>query len=198
MSGPPVARCLLALVTLMIAIVALGSGPAHAHGPEGEMTVIVAEPAGASEIELEVGILYTNDQELAEEATVTATLTGPDGTVVGPVELPRRSGATYAATVPVPTPGSWAIAVESAAPAASATTVVEVTGQAPATSAAPTSSAAPTTTATTATASSVAAVPAAQTEPSSGTPWAVIAVGVAIVIGAGIAISLWAQRPDRA
>ena len=198
MRTPSVARFLLILATLLTALVALGAGAAHAHGADGEMTVIAAEPVGATEIAVELGILYTNDQELAEEAVVTATLTGPDGAVVGPVDVPRRSGATYAATVAVPAPGAWTIALASVTPTSSATTVVEVTGEAPAASAAPTTTTSTAGTATTTTPASVTSTaPVAPTEPSSGTPWAIIVVGVVIVIGAGVAVSLWAKAPGR-
>src|SRR5690606_29076957 len=95
MSARPVAplTLLLACLTLVLA----PAGPAGARGAEGAMTVIRAEQTGPGRAEVELGLLYANDNEVAEEATVTVTATGPGGEVVGPVPAPRTTGARYLA-----------------------------------------------------------------------------------------------------
>ncbi len=126
-------------------------GPAWAHSPTGDMTVTKAQQVGPDRVEVQVGITYTNDSDLATEATVTATLTGPGGATVGPVPLPLvgPNSSLYGAGITVPTAGDWAVQVTSTEPAASATGTVSVAAQAAATSSvAPTTvagSAAPTT-----------------------------------------------------
>jgi hypothetical protein len=119
-----------ALVTVVVAL-AVWPSPVGAHSDDGVMTVLTAEQAGPGAVRLEVGLVYANDDDLAEEATVGATLTGPDGASVGPVELPRISGARYGADVEVPGPGDWSVAFVSEEPVAEAAATVEVadTGQ---------------------------------------------------------------------
>lgn len=135
--GPRRSAAPLALL-LAVAVVVLGPGalPAGAHGDEGELTLTRAEQSGPSTVEVEVGIVYANDGHLAQGATVTATLTGPDGATVGPVTLTRTGETTslYAATVDVTAPGDWSVAVTSTEPTGSTSgSVTVVEGFAPAT-----------------------------------------------------------------
>lgn len=101
--------------------------PAEGHGAEGTMSVLSATAAGGT-VALEVGVLYANDQEPAEEAEVTATLTGPGGTTIGPVALTQAAEGSgrYTASVPVPSSGSWTVTFAATEPAAAATAIVEV------------------------------------------------------------------------
>jgi hypothetical protein len=139
---------LLLTAVLALGITVVGASAASAHGEEGVMEVLTAEVAAPMEVSVEVGVLYANDDDLAEEATVTVVATGADGTSVGPVDVPRREDAVYATTFAVPTAGSWSLAFTSTGPTATATAEVEVTEDVT-TTAAPTtdspSTAAPTT-----------------------------------------------------
>lgn len=122
-----IARSLALVGCLFLALVLVGTPPAGAHDDEGQMTVTTAEQVDPSRVVLEVGIVYTNDGHPAETATVTATLTGPDGQVVGPVDLARHDGTSlYRAEIDVPVPGSWTAAVTSTEPAATAEATLEV------------------------------------------------------------------------
>jgi hypothetical protein len=118
----------VAVVACLVPVLLAGSR-AEAHSDDGVMTVTRTEQVGADQVRLEVGIVYANDQEPAEDATVTATLTGPAGEVVGPIELPRTTGALYGAQVQVPVLGNWSVAVGSTTPAAEATAAFEVISQ---------------------------------------------------------------------
>jgi len=117
---------LLLIGSLAVGLVA-SPNPAAAHGDEGTMEVLVAEAQSPTEIYVEVGLLYANDDDLATEATVTVTATGPEGRTVGPLDVPVLEDARYATTVTVPGAGDWALAVSSTGPTASATATVEVT-----------------------------------------------------------------------
>lgn len=136
------------LLAVTVAVIGVGALPAGAHGAEGELTLTKADQTGPTTVEIEVGIVYANDGHLAEDATVSATLTGPDGATVGPVELTRTGEATslYAASVDVTGVGEWSVAVTSIEPAGTTSgsvTVVEgfapttTTPEAPATTAPP-------------------------------------------------------------
>lgn len=105
-----------ALATL--ALFAVAAPGASAHGDEGDMELTRLEQTGPNRVEVEVGIVYSNDGHLAEGATVTATLTRDDGTAVGPVDLPRRGegSSLYGASVDLPAPGQWALSVTSTEP----------------------------------------------------------------------------------
>lgn len=125
---------LLATVTALTLFV--GVGTASAHGDEGELTVTKLEQVGPTSVAIEAGIVYEGDGHLAEDATVTATLIGPGGATVGPVQLTRTGESTslYAATVEVPATGDWSVEVTSTEPAAEATQAIAVTEQAAAAS----------------------------------------------------------------
>lgn len=93
-----------------------GAGTAAAHGDEGEVTLTRLE-ATATTVEIEVGIVYEGDGHLAENANVIASLTGPEGAAVGPLQLERTGETTslYAVSTEV-TPGDWAVQVTSTEP----------------------------------------------------------------------------------
>lgn len=114
-------------LTMVLGVAVVGTPTAAAHGDEGSMTVLVVADAGGSTVHLEVGLVYTNDGEHAGAAQVTATLTGADGTVVGPVPVPHVGGESkFAADVPVPSPGTWSVALESTGPAATSAANVDI------------------------------------------------------------------------
>lgn len=140
---------LLSLLAVLAVVLLVGASPAAAHGDEGELTLTKVEQTGPTTVSIEVGIVYEGDGHLAEDATVSATLTGPDGATVGPVDLTRTSDTTslYQATVEVPAPGDWSVSVESAEPAGEVTGSVTVAEQADtsSTTAAPTTTEAPVT-----------------------------------------------------
>lgn len=189
----------------LVAALAVGAGTAGAHDDVGEMTVTSSVQAGPGTVRLEVGLVYENDGHLAEDATVTATLTGPDGATAGPVTLDRvdESSSLYAAEVPVPSTGTWAAQISSTGPTATATAAIEVTDDAPA-AGGPGDD--PDETASTmleadedeqvfTTQSSEDAAPADGAEDeggSSATPWIVLAVVVVVLVGGGALV--WSRR----
>jgi hypothetical protein len=180
------------LMAAVAALVLLAS-PASAHGDEGTMEVVTAEEAGPLEIRAEVGVLYANDDDLATEADVTVTATGPGGETVGPEPVELDHDAVYAATLTVPSAGTWTLAFTSENPAATVETTVDVTGEstttgAPTTSAPPTTELSPATTApsTASTDASVTDDTADEDEDSSALP---IVIGLLVVLAiAGAAI----------
>lgn len=119
---------LLVACALVLAPLVASVGTASAHDDKGVMEVTQATQTGPSTVHLEVGVVYEGDGHLAQDAVVTATLTGPDGTTVGPVELAAVSetSSLYAADIEVGGTGSWAATVSSTEPTASATTAIEV------------------------------------------------------------------------
>jgi hypothetical protein len=119
-------RALAVVLPLTFAGAVLLAPAAGAHGQAGEITVLDASPAGPLAVTVEVGIVFGNDGDPAEGATVTATLTGPGGAEVGPVPLPAVRGARYGSTIEVPAPGPWTVAVASTDPAGTASAAVEV------------------------------------------------------------------------
>lgn len=154
------------LLSVVAVVLVVGSGTAAAHGDEGEMSVTRLEQVGPTTVEVEVGIVYEGDGHLAEEAQVSATLAGPGGASVGPVELERTGEATslYAATVEVPSAGEWTATVTSSDPTAEASQAVTVAEQAPATTEAPATTAADASTTTTEAPAEVDAEPVTATQ----------------------------------
>lgn len=118
-----------AFVVVAVALLLGAASSAEAHGDEGEMEVLAAEPAaGPLELWVEVGVVYTNDEDLATDAVVTVTAIGPDGATIGPIDVPNTVDAKYGTTFSVPTEGIWTLTVTSSDPAAEQT--VEVTATA--------------------------------------------------------------------
>ena len=115
------------LVGVLVLLGAAGlSSPAWAHGDEGELTVIAAEPVGDLQVQVEVGLLYANDEDLVTGAVVAVSGTGPGGAVLDATTLENTDGAKYTGTVTVPVAGSWMLTFASESPEAEATTTVEV------------------------------------------------------------------------
>lgn len=189
----------LALLAVLAAVLTtlVVPAPGSAHSTDGEMTVLAAEPSGPGAVRLEVGIVYASDGHLAEEATVTATLDGPEGAVVGPVDLPRIAGARYGAEVPLPAVGTWQVVFTSTGPAAQGTAVVDVPA---AVATEPPSPDSPTTTTLTSTVpgtSEMSEIAVDGGEPGSGPATAVAvaaAVGGAALVGAILAAVLRGKR----
>lgn len=131
---------LIAATGASVAVLIVGTGTAGAHGDEGEMTLTRFEQVGPVTVEVEVGIVYEGDGHLAEDAAVSATLAGPDGATVGPVELIRtgENSSLYAASIDVTAPGDWEVEVTSTEPDAEATGRVTVSEQEPASTSSPT------------------------------------------------------------
>lgn len=183
----------------MLALVAAPS-LAGAHGDDGEMSITTLEQVGADVVRIEAGIVYANDEDLAVDATVTATLTGTDGRVVGPITLEREAGesALYVGEATVPSPGTWEVAVSSTSPSASATGTIDVTATTPTTNATSTTAApAPSTTVES---PGTTAAPgddtAADDDESSGVPVLAVVLGALIVLGLVAAAAL-RGRDDR-
>lgn len=107
------------------ASIALASTPAFAHGPTGVMTVLTATADQSGVVQLEVGIVYENDDDPAQDATVFAQASSVEGTNLEPIPLLRTEGSRYAASVPFP-PGNYTIVVSSTEPTSSAEVSVVV------------------------------------------------------------------------
>lgn len=114
-------RLLLAALLLPVAVAA----PAAAHTEVGTMEVLVAEQRDGLRAAIEVGVGY-GDEHLADQATVTATVTHTSGATVGPVDLPQISGARYGTVLDLPTAGEWTLRATSTGPAAEATATFTV------------------------------------------------------------------------
>jgi hypothetical protein len=142
-------RLILLLAAAGLVLVAT-TGPVSAHSDVGELELTAFEQTGPTTVEIEVGIVYEGDGHLAEDATVTATLSGPDGATVGPIELAWAGAGSslYAATAEVPVIGDWTVAVTSIDPAGAVDGSLSVVEQAATTTTeAPTTTSAPSTTA---------------------------------------------------
>lgn len=173
---PPAERVRRGWLTGLVVIVTLmaAAPPVLAHGEVGVMRIQALRSVGPLRVYVETGVLHT-DNDLATDAEVSATLTGPDDATVGPVPLPRISGARYGAEIEVSTPGTWTVAFTSAAPTATATGAVTVPEPSPTS----TATAAPTTTTTTTT-----------TDNGEGTSGAVV-IGLIVAMGLAVLVTLW-------
>jgi hypothetical protein len=197
----------VSLLAIAIVVAFLGT-PAAAHSDDGEMTVTSAEATSELTVDLEVGIVYANDGEPAEEATVTATATRADGSSAGPFELPNVVSARYGATLTLPEPGAWTIQIAATGPEATASTEVDTTLAPTTTSALPTTSTSASTSTTTSenaaattgddgSVTTATSAPADEDGGASAPPgWLIAAVALAIVAAGGAGLAAL-QRRDR-
>lgn len=174
------AALLLAVALLLLG----GAATASAHGDTGTMEVLVAEAPDGREARVEVGVLHL-DGDQATEATVTATLVGPDGATSEAVTLSPVSGARYGATIPVTGPGQWTLEATSTDPAATARQAFTVPE--------------PEATTTTAETASVAdgGEPVRVLPEESESRWSAILLGVAVLVAAIVIGFLLARRRRR-
>jgi hypothetical protein len=122
-------RLAVALAAVFIAVLGAGAHPASAHGDEGEIRETVVDQSGVNTVRVQIGLLYANDGDPAEDATATATLTGPAGETVGPVTMPRTTGSRYATDIEVPTTGAWSVEIKTVEPEAETAVTIVVTDQ---------------------------------------------------------------------
>ncbi len=121
----PLSGSIIANFALVVALF-WAPGSAAAHGDDGSMDVQSSAQTGPNRLRLEVSIPYPHG-DLAENATVTATLNGPKGAVIPDVPVPRTATG-YAADLTVAGPGTWRVAVRSQNPVAEATVEVDIVG----------------------------------------------------------------------
>lgn len=205
------------LVAVMAASFAVMTGTAGAHGPEATFTPITSEPVvGDLGANLRVTLIYDNDAEPVDDATVLVTPVGPDGTEAAQIGLLRApEPGTYEGSIPVGAPGTWTFKVSSADPEAALDIVIPIPEPAPAsTVVAPTEApatapvtkkpavasslpeAGPTTVADTKTAIVSDDAPPSEEADEGSFPWG-IAVLVAVV-AAGVAMAMaYALRPNK-
>ncbi len=115
---------------LVLGVLLAGPAPAGAHGDEGVMELIEQEPAEDGgerrSVNYLVGLVYANDDDLVEGATVTAVATGPGGARTAPVTFTPAGPGRYQGTVTFPGPGRWTVVFSSADPVAEARTQEEL------------------------------------------------------------------------
>jgi YtkA-like len=117
---PHPVRPLAGFVALAAVVVALALGfaaaPAGAHEGDAIVTLEAAHPAGLS-IHYFVRVTWENDGHPANDATVTATAIGPDGTQLTPVTLtPADDDGRYEGVVDYPAAGTWTLRLTSIDP----------------------------------------------------------------------------------
>lgn len=115
------------VVGAALLVVAVGFVPAAgAHDDTGAMSVTATDVGDGTTIRLDVGLVYSSDGHHAGAADVTATATGPAGSV-GRVPVPHVSGEErYTVDLVVPAPGDWTVTVTSTGPDAEGTAAVTV------------------------------------------------------------------------
>jgi hypothetical protein len=164
------------LPSALIALgVLLAAVPAGAHSDTGNLSVdVLVRRESAAEVQ--VALSYASDGHAAEDATVTASATGPDGASAGPVTLAPIGLGGYRGELTLPRAGTWTVRAESADPTASAETTVTLTeSRTPDTSGPGTLDP-----------DVIAVVPADGDDGGSGVvPWVVVGVVLAVAAGGG-------------
>ena len=128
----------LLFCSLLVAVAALGTGPALAHGDEGALEVVDAVPTSAGdEVTYTLELTYANDGDPVDGAIVSATVRGPGGPRE-PIALASIGEGWYAGPVLFPGPGRWTVAFAAIEPAATVEATYEVPAAPPPTTVAPT------------------------------------------------------------
>ena len=171
----------LLFCSLLVAVAALGTGPALAHGDEGALEVVDAVPTSAGdEVTYTVELTYANDGDPVDGAIVSATVRGPGGPQE-PLAAASIGEGWYAVPIRFPGPGRWTVTFAAVEPAAT----LEVTYEVPATP--PSTTTAPPATTTTAPAESDPTIVDDDTDLDDGPPAGLI-VGAVLAGAALIAV----------
>lgn len=178
-------------IIVMAAIVVATAPDASGHEDTGTIDIVRTESVEPLSIEVEVSIVYNNDLEPAEDATVTAVAEQSGVAPAAPVELAVVGGGTYSGLITLPSPGAWTVRFTSLSPAATAETSVEVV--APSST---TTTAAPTTTSTNE-ATTSADDDSGEVERRSGQSPLVPIVSLLAVLGLGFVVWRGARRGRR-
>lgn len=122
------------LAALAVGIVCF-TGTAGAHGPEATFTPITQEPvAGELALDLRVTLIYDDDADPVDDATVQVTPVDGSGAEGAQATLARApEPGTYEGTVPVTAPGEWTFKLTSADPEAALELPIQIPEPAPAT-----------------------------------------------------------------
>ena len=134
----------LLFCSVLLAVTAVGAGPALAHGDEGTLEVIDAVPTSAGdEVTYTLELTYANDGDPVDGAIVSATVRGPGGPRE-PIALASIGEGWYAGPVLFPGPGRWTVAFAAIEPAATVEATYEVPATPPTTTIPPTTTTEPT------------------------------------------------------
>lgn len=122
----------LLVVTAAILLPTAAASPAVAHGGAAAFEVLEAEEVAPGTVALQVAVTFEADGDEATGAIVEVVPTSPDGEASPPVRLEQDGTGAYAATLDLPEPGGWTLALTSSFPPGSAEVPVEVGDPAPA------------------------------------------------------------------
>jgi len=115
-------RSLLVGLAGLVALAALvaSASAANAHGDDGSLEIVGADPREPMAVDYRVRLVYLDDGHPAADATVTVVAEGPDGATVAPVPLDAAGEeGVYAGVVHFPAPGAWTVRLTSLSPEAS-------------------------------------------------------------------------------
>ena len=117
----------VAMVTVGLFAGAVG-WPATADAHSGVAVFQTLEAEGGSDliIDLRVRVRYSEDNELAERAFLSATPTSPRGRKLPEIDLEREAKGVYGGAIQVDDRGKWTIAISSAFPPGSTSISVDV------------------------------------------------------------------------
>ena len=168
--------------TALLAIVmsvALSPAAALAHEDTGRFEDVRIEVIDPLTLSIKARLIYPNDGEPADGATVTAVAEQLGAPASAPSPLQELAPGEYSAELTVPTGGSWTIRLTALTPSATTETIVEVPE--PATTTTATRS---TTTETSPTATSSLADDSGDDGDGDLIPkWAAVAIGATIALG---------------
>jgi len=114
------------LFVAMLALTVLSQSGALAHEDTGRFEDVRVEVIGPLTLSVKATLIYPNDGEPAEEATVTAVAEQPGAPAGAPSPLQELAPGEYSAELTVPNGGSWTIRLTALSPSATTETAVEV------------------------------------------------------------------------
>jgi len=135
------------VLTLVVILLALAPGVAHAHGDEGRLEVVNGTPDDTgSAVTYRVRLTYLNDGDPVDGATVTATPALQGQPPAEAVPMTGTGTGIYEATIGFASPGRWTVRFDAADPLATAETTFRVQPPPPTTEPSAVSTVPPTTT----------------------------------------------------
>ena len=114
------------LLLVALALTVLRPAVALAHEDTGRFERVRVEVIDPLTLSVKATLIYPNDGEPAEEATVTAVAEQPGAPASAPSPLDELAPGEYSTELTVPNGGSWTVRLTALSPSATTETTVEV------------------------------------------------------------------------
>ena len=173
---------------LALSVLAVLSTPALAHEDNGEFRDVSVELIEPFTVSVAATLVYPNDGEPAEGATVTAVVEQPGAPASAPVSLAESPPGSYHGELQVSSDGTWVVRLTALSPTATTEATIDVPARPV------TSTSEPRTSTSTTSTSSTEVADRGGDDPTPGVDPLVLTIIVAAVVAVGALVVMGVRR----